>query len=207
MDILKGRASYNCNKVRGRTFSQSSNVSRDTSMSSTKSSVVYHERMEKNNDMDINKNVSPGLSYETPQEQTIHLSMAAQNQANMLSMQNNLTHNNSSQHVPGEYPTSISPQGSTTQNVESTFINIPLPYNLNAPMDPEIWDSNFHPISLYDSIEHIGSNAKNIKNILKFIVKYISNKQINPNEANKLDNFNGIGEAVWNFISSIYKAN
>jgi len=46
--------------VRGRTFSQSSNISRDTSMSFTKSSVVYHEGMEKNNDMDVNKDVSPG---------------------------------------------------------------------------------------------------------------------------------------------------
>ena len=34
------------------------------------------------------------------------------------------------------------------------------------------------------------------------MTKYISNKQINPNKVNKLDNFNGIGEAVWN-----YKAN
>lgn len=86
--------------------------------------------------------------------------------------------------------------------MESTFINIPLPYNLNMPIDPEIWGGNFHPISLYSSIEHIGSNAKNIKNTLKFMTKYISNKQINPNKVNKLDNFNGIGEAVWN-----YKAN
>ena len=77
MDILKGWASDNCNKMRERMFSQSSNVSRDTSMSSTKSSVVYHKRMEKNNDMDINKDVSPGLSYETSQEQTIHLSTTA----------------------------------------------------------------------------------------------------------------------------------
>ena len=70
------------------------------------------------------------------------------------------------------------------------------------PIDPEILGGNFHPISLYSSIEHIGSNAKNIKNTLKFMTKYISNKQINPNKVNKLDNFNGIGEAVWN-----YKAN
>jgi len=80
--------------------------------------------------------------------------------------------------------------------MESTFINIPLSYNPNVPMDPEIWCGNFHPISLHSSIEHIGSNAKNIKNSLKFMAKYISNKQINPDEANKLDDFNGIGEAV-----------
>jgi len=74
-------------------------------------------------------------------------------------------------------------------------------------MDPEIWGGNFHFISFHSLIKHIESDAKNIKNSLKFIAKYISNKQINSDETNKLDNFNDIGEAVWNFISSVYKAN
>ena len=93
------------------------------------------------------------------------------------------------------------------QNNGSAFINIPLPYDPNTPMDPEIWGGNFHPISLHGLIEHIASDAKNIKDSLKFMEKYITNKQINPSKANNLDNFKGIGEMVWNFISSIYKAN
>ena len=51
------------------------------------------------------------------------------------------------------------------------------------------------------------SNAKNIKDSLKFIAKYISNKQVEPSKANNLVDFNGIGNAVWNFISSVYKSN
>jgi len=74
-------------------------------------------------------------------------------------------------------------------------------------MDPEIWGGNFYPISLYGSINHITSNAKNIKDFLKFMAKYITNKQINSPIANDLDDFKGIGEAVWNFISSVYDAN
>ena len=93
------------------------------------------------------------------------------------------------------------------QNNESTFINIPLPYDPNVPTDPEIWGGSFHPISLHGSIEHIVSNAKNIKNSLKFMAKYISNKQVNSAKANELDDFKGIGEVVWNFISSVYDAN
>jgi len=39
------------------------------------------------------------------------------------------------------------------------------------------------------------------------MTKYITNKQIELSKANNLDDFKGIGEAVWNFISSVYKAN
>jgi len=74
-------------------------------------------------------------------------------------------------------------------------------------MDPETWGGSFYPISLHSSIEHIASDAKNIKDSLKFMAKYISNKQVNSAKANELDDFKGIGEAVWNFISSIYDAN
>jgi len=76
-----------------------------------------------------------------------------------------------------------------------------------VPTDSEIWDGNFHLISLHSSIKHIGSNAKNIKDSLKFMAKYITNKQIDPSRANKLDDFKGVGEVVWNFISSVYDAN
>jgi len=93
------------------------------------------------------------------------------------------------------------------QNEESTFINISLLYDPNAPADPEIWGGNFHPISLHGSIEHLGSDGKNIKDSLRFMTKYITNKQIESSKTNNLDDFKGIGEAVWNFISSVYEAN
>ena len=101
----------------------------------------------------------------------------------------------------------ISTQGITAQNKESTFINILLLYDPNVPIDPEIWDRCFHPISLHGLIEHIASDAKNIKDSLKFMVKYISNKQVKPSKANDLDDFNSIGDVVWNFISSVYNVN
>ena len=93
------------------------------------------------------------------------------------------------------------------QNKESAFINILLSYNPNTPTDPEIWGSNFHPISLHGSIEYLGSDVKSIKDFLRFMTKYITNKQIELLKANNLEDFKGIGEAVWNFISSVYEAN
>ena len=71
----------------------------------------------------------------------------------------------------------------------------------------ELWDSNFHPISLHGSIKHIASDTKNIKDTLNFMTRYISNKQVDSSKSNDLEDFNSIGEVIWNFISSVYQAN
>jgi len=38
------------------------------------------------------------------------------------------------------------------------------------------------------------------------MAKYISNKKVNLESANDFKDFDGIGDAVWNFISSIYQS-
>jgi len=93
------------------------------------------------------------------------------------------------------------------QNGESAFINILLLYNPNVPTDPEIWNGRFHLILLHGSLEHIVSDIKSIKDSLKFMAKYISNKQVQSSKANDLDDLDGIGDVVWMFISSIYDSN
>jgi len=55
-------------------------------------------------------------------------------------------------------------------------------------------------------MEHLASDAKNIKDSLLFMAKYIGNKQINPVKSNELEDFKGIGETIWNFISSVYQS-
>ena len=37
------------------------------------------------------------------------------------------------------------------------------------------------------------------------MTKYIKNKSIEPNKANDVLNLKGVGEAAWNFISTLYK--
>ena len=39
------------------------------------------------------------------------------------------------------------------------------------------------------------------------MARYISNKKINSNKTNNLLDFNGIGDSIWNFISTVYQAN
>jgi len=90
---------------------------------------------------------------------------------------------------------------------DNNIINIQLPYDPNVPTEPELWSRSFHPISLHGSIEQITLDTKSIKDSLNFMVRYISNKKINFGKANNLQDFNGIGDSIWNFISAVYQAN
>jgi len=65
-----------------------------------------------------------------------------------------------------------------------------------VPTELELWDGNFYSISLHGSIEHIASDAKNIKDTLNFMARYISNKQVESLKSNDLEDFNSISEAI-----------
>ena len=74
MDIFTEPSPDNYDKVKGRLLSTKEYISRDLSMSSTKSSVMYHKKMEYNNAIVIDKemvNISPTLSYETNQKKAL----------------------------------------------------------------------------------------------------------------------------------------
>ena len=104
------------------------------------------------------------------------------------------------QRVPHEH------SNMTSAHSDDTVINIPLPYNHNALTEPDLWDSSFHPISLHGSMEHLALDTKNIKDLLNFMAKYISNKQVDPVRSNDLNDFKGIGEVLWNLISLVYQS-
>jgi len=83
-DFISGSSPDNFDNVRGRTFSSKLQVSKDSSMSSTKSSVIYHKKMECNNTIDID--VSSALLYETIQKKAFHVSKVANTSNNMVTM-------------------------------------------------------------------------------------------------------------------------
>ena len=87
--FFAGSSPNNYDKVRGRTSSLNIHISRNSLVSSTKSSVVYYERMEQNHTMieDIDMNdVSPKLSYEMTQEKTSQVSKVAYTNNNVAYM-------------------------------------------------------------------------------------------------------------------------
>jgi len=210
IDFFAGISPDNYDKIRGRSLSTKEYHSRDLSMSSTKSLVVYHNRMEHNNNIVINDEMvdgSPTLPYETDQKKALHVSKVAELQDNMrLKHDNPNPINSNPQCIFSNEQHSIPTHGPTAYNEDVNVINIQLPYNPQASTEPELWSSNFHPISLHGSIEYIVSDAKNIKDSLNFMAWYISNKQVDAVRSNDLEDLKGIGEAVWNFISSVYQA-
>ena len=103
-------------------------------------------------------------------------------------------------------PIELKLRAAAPSNDNDNVINIQLLYNANSPTKPELWSGNFHPISLHGSIEYIASDTKSIKDSLNFMAKYISNKKVNPKNANDLQDFDGIGDSMWNFISLVYQA-
>ena len=74
MNLPSGPYPDNYDKVRGRNSFTNKNTSRDSSMSSTMSSVAYHDRMTINNSMDINEVMNDNFStlfYKDEQEKAL----------------------------------------------------------------------------------------------------------------------------------------
>ena len=81
-------------------------------------------------------------------------------------------------------------------HVDDDTINIQFPYNPNTPIEPELWNKSFYPISLHSSLKHLISDSKNIRELLNHVAKYINNKQINPKKSNDVEDLKDVGEAV-----------
>jgi len=85
MDIPTGFIPVNSFEIRGRTSSTEKNLSRDTLISSTCSSIIYYERMA-NNGMNIDPEPpteSPALSYEIEKEKVTYLRKVAETLGNI----------------------------------------------------------------------------------------------------------------------------
>ena len=208
MDYSTGTNPVINNDVRGRSPQIHKNLSRNSSMSSTISSTIYHERMELNNGMDIDSEPpveSPALSYKDKRDKEIHLRKAAETTNNTrLQSGNNKASTTLTNH--GNHVSLDNVQAQLPHVDDDNSINIQLPYDPNSPMEPDLWSGNFQSISLYGLVEHIALDLKNIKQSLNFMAKYISNKKVNPKSSNNLEDFNGIGDTVWNFLSSVYQS-
>ena len=191
-------SSDNYDEVRDCTLTHDKPSSRETSISSTVLSVAYHNRMTINNDNDGDTIIEPinmpQLSYVILWRQNNQVSMAA-----------NPNNNTINQHALIKDPALNNSISSIPSCVDvDNNINIQLLYNPNRPTEPELWDSNFHPVSLHRLLEHLASDTKNIRKLMVYMATYIKNKKIETSKFNNIKNFEGIGKAAWDLISYIY---
>ena len=198
MDIDDLIISYgdNYDKIRGCTIASNKNPSRTVSMTLSEASVDYTTRIERLNNVSeeiAHKKLIDSLQLSYMDNKDIQVSRAAD-------------HENSA-YPQRSSANALALKSTPTQYVDDNVINIQLLYDINAPTEPELWDGSFHPISLHGSLEHLVSDAKNIKDSLNFVAKYINNKQIDPKKSNDIQDFKGIGEVVWNLISLVYQLN
>jgi len=84
MDVSQELSPENLNEVRDRSVSFNPSLFRKSSIFSMKLSIIYHKRIEQNNNMDVdeidqsNNNSSLGLSYNNTQEKNLCLSKTAE---------------------------------------------------------------------------------------------------------------------------------
>ena len=191
--------------IRERFTSSTRSISKSTLVSSTISSILYHQRMEINNNLsnkDLEKLIDKSqLSYASTVGNENNVRKAADNGPN--SDKENLALKKAPEPCGKE---KVSTVEYTNLETSENMLNIQLPYDINQALDPESWDGNFNPILLYESIEYLRSDVKNIIESLCCIQKYIINKKIESGKANNVKYLRGMGKIAWGFISSLYKS-
>ena len=162
------------------------------------SDVLYCNQVGEENNMDVDdKHVDESYGVLSLGTQVNIEYMTSKSQVGQTSQAASINPSSSQQCVSNENTHS-------NQNTGSNVFNVHLNYDPNIALDPDSWDGNFHAVSLYGSMEHLASDALNIKESLFRMYKYILDKSIKNSGANDVEDFKGMGKAMWEFISTIY---
>ena len=184
---------------RGRSVSSSVNSSRELSTHSKASSIPYHERMQIQSDnlpwseqVEINIRENFSLSYATPRE------------GGGIPV-NEVTNNSpkeGAQHVNKKAPAlnyMPIPQGESEANNTTNmcpsqgFMNVLISYNINQPAEPNTWDGEAHPISIFGTMEFLEIDSINITSSLLCMANFIRNRSVKCNMVNKVKQLQGFG--------------
>ena len=199
-DHLFQDSSNNYDEIWGHSFVHSTHGSRTPSMSLSEYKESYAEQMEKQNDIIVEKDpvvISNGVLSLGTQVKVKYV--ISKSQLSQVSKASNSSTTAYQQHALIEDPT-------LNQTVSCNMFNIQLNYDLNQALDLESWDGNFYVMSLYKSMEHIISDAKNIKDSLFRKWRYILGNSVKDTKINDVKNLEGISKVIWEFISTIYNS-
>ena len=178
----------NIDTPRGQSTGHKSNNSRESSMLSNASSVAYVNRIQ------VMANC-PTWAEQVDQDPSLSYAM-------IKGEENNYTNP-----APIVEPTHVSHEvapnnTSTTHGLQPTAI----PYAVNQPVDPQLWDSNFCPISIFGMNECLEDDAKNITCSLLRIAAFIRQRELEDKTAEDIPQILEFGFATWDFLLAIYES-
>jgi len=81
-----------------------------------------------------------------------------------------------------------------------------IPYDINAPADPFLWEGQFQALSIFGTKETFVQDTTNIVSSLERAAAYINQRNLKENDPNSLDIFHQFGNAAWHFLSAIYNS-
>jgi len=90
--------------------------------------------------------------------------------------------------------------------LQQKFYTVPLPYNVNQLVEPNVWNGEVYPVSIFSTMEFLEIDSKNMFTFLLHIANYIRSNKIKKGKANNIPELKDFGKAAWCFISSIYKS-
>jgi len=86
------------------------------------------------------------------------------------------------------------------------FEDVSLLYDTCQLVEPNTWNGEAHPISIYGSIKLLDIDVKNITTSLFHMMNFIKCQSIDQKYINDVQSLNGFDEATWLLISSIYES-
>ena len=85
-------------------------------------------------------------------------------------------------------------------------MNVLILYNINQLVEPNTWDGEAYLISIFGTIEFLEIDFKNMSTSLLHMTNFIRNRDVESNKVNDVNQLQGFGQIVWEFISSIYQS-
>jgi len=98
-------------------------------------------------------------------------------------------------------------QGMSTSTMRSNIESTAISYGDNQPVDPNLWDGSFSPISIFGVNESLSKNTKNIVHSLQRIRTYIKQYFVKSNSKRSIPlDFEPIILSIWQLINTVYES-
>jgi len=81
-----------------------------------------------------------------------------------------------------------------------------IPYSINVPADPSLWNRNFMATSLFGTNEFLSSDINNITCSLQCMACFLRQQNVKDQDANNIRQLDLFSESTWDFISAIFES-